>query len=99
MKSFAASLVLFVLCACAFAQSPVKAHAPKGKVIHCAVEKDNVVDVKEATAAGLFADYKGRRYYFCCTGCPQEFKHNPAKFAKSADSLPIPKATKKSKKA
>lgn len=27
-----------------------------------------------------FADYQGRRIGFCCDGCPQEFKANPAKY-------------------
>lgn len=52
--------------------------------IACAVETDNTVDVKTATAAKMYADYKGNRYFFCCNGCPEEFKANPAKFAKNA---------------
>ncbi|MEK7376663.1 MAG: YHS domain-containing protein [Candidatus Margulisiibacteriota bacterium] len=27
-------------------------------------------------------DYKGKTYYFCCAGCPEEFKKNPGKYAK-----------------
>jgi Cu+-exporting ATPase len=27
-------------------------------------------------------DYEGKRYYFCCGGCPQAFKAEPAKYAK-----------------
>lgn len=30
----------------------------------------------------LSAEYKGKVYYFCCGGCPEEFKANPDKFAK-----------------
>lgn len=26
-------------------------------------------------------DYEGKRYYFCCGGCPDQFKADPAKFA------------------
>lgn len=26
--------------------------------------------------------YKGKTYYFCCAGCPDEFKKNPAKYLK-----------------
>ena len=29
-----------------------------------------------------FADYKGNRVYFCCAGCPDEFKKNPDKYVK-----------------
>jgi Cu+-exporting ATPase len=26
--------------------------------------------------------YKGKTYYFCCAGCPEEFKKNPKKYVK-----------------
>lgn len=60
------------------------------KTIKCAVMTSNKVDIPKATKDKLFADYKGRRYYFCCIGCPQSFKADPKKFAKNP-SLPIPK--------
>lgn len=28
------------------------------------------------------ADYKGKSYYFCCGGCPDEFSKDPDKYAK-----------------
>lgn len=28
----------------------------------------------------LFADYQGKRVYFCCLSCPPEFKKDPAKY-------------------
>ena len=39
------------------------------------------VDPKKAQEAGLFRDYEGKRYYFCCPGCVSEFDANPAKYA------------------
>ena len=30
----------------------------------------------------IYADYKGKRIYFCCPGCDQEFKKNPEKYMK-----------------
>ncbi len=27
-------------------------------------------------------DYEGKRYYFCCGDCPEQFKANPEKFTK-----------------
>lgn len=27
-------------------------------------------------------EYNGKMYYFCCAGCPGEFKKNPEKYAK-----------------
>jgi YHS domain-containing protein len=28
----------------------------------------------------IFADYQGKRIYFCCTGCLEEFKKDPEKY-------------------
>jgi YHS domain-containing protein len=30
----------------------------------------------------IFVDYNGKRIYFCCAGCPNEFKKNPEKYLK-----------------
>jgi len=67
--------------------------APEPTSIKCAVMTGREVNIKAATASHLYADYKGRRYYFCCGACPTAFKQDPAKYAKNA-SLPIPKAQK-----
>ncbi len=34
-------------------------------------------DVKASTSV---IDYRGKIFYFCCEGCPQEFKQNPGKY-------------------
>ena len=68
--------------------------------ISCEVMPDDKLNIKEATAAKRFRDYKGRRYFFCCEGCPKKFDKDPAKYAKAA-SIPTPTTTKvkaKSKK-
>jgi YHS domain-containing protein len=64
--------------------------------VHCAVMTDKTVNVKDATQKNMFADYKGKRYFFCCGGCPTAFKKDPKKFAKN-DSIPTPKAEKPGK--
>ncbi len=33
-------------------------------------------------AAFSYADYKGKRYYFCCDGCPKVFEKNKDTYAK-----------------
>jgi YHS domain-containing protein len=68
---------------------PKKAVKPPTS-IKCAVETGNPVNIADATKHHMFADYKGNRYFFCCDGCPQQFKANPAKFVKSAH-IPTPK--------
>lgn len=30
----------------------------------------------------VYADYQGKRIYFCCSGCDAEFKKNPEKYMK-----------------
>jgi YHS domain-containing protein len=30
----------------------------------------------------VYVDYKGKRIYFCCEGCDQEFKKDPEKYLK-----------------
>lgn len=60
------------------------------KTIKCPVMTANTVDIATATKVNRFADFKGRRYYFCCNLCPQAFKADPKRYAKNA-SIPKPK--------
>jgi len=64
--------------------------------IACAVMPKNITNIATATKNKMYADYKGKRYFFCCAGCPEAFKANPAKYAKAA-SIPTPKAAKTTK--
>ena len=71
---------------------------PLPKSLTCAVMTGNKVDVAAAIEKKAYADYEGRRYFFCCGGCPEAFKKDPAKFATNA-SLPSPKHEVKQAKA
>ena len=33
----------------------------------------------------IYADYKGKRIYFCCQGCDKEFKKDPDKYLKKME--------------
>lgn len=33
----------------------------------------------------VYADYKGKRIYFCCQGCDAEFKKDPEKYMKKLE--------------
>ena len=33
----------------------------------------------------IFADYQGKRVYFCCGGCPAVFAKDPAKYVKAME--------------
>jgi YHS domain-containing protein len=88
MKAITTLLIAASLVAAAVAAPP-----KTPKTITCAVMTGNKVNIAEATKAKHFADVKGRRYFFCCEGCPAEFKAHTAKYLKSA-SIPTPKAPK-----
>ena len=93
------SLALIAVTAVSFAgaQTSKKPTDKKPVAMTCAVQTANKVDIAKATASHMYADYKGNRYFFCCGGCPEAFKKDPAKYAKSAH-IPTPKATPVKKK-
>ncbi|WP_371820957.1 YHS domain-containing protein [Tsukamurella sp. PLM1] len=41
----------------------------------------NPVVKSTAEARGLFRDYDGERYFFCCPSCAPKFDADPAKYA------------------
>ena len=49
-----------------------------------AKHKDPICEmqVEEADAAGQ-ADYEGKTYYFCSSGCKEKFDANPAEYSDS----------------
>jgi YHS domain-containing protein len=93
MKKTLLALAVAAMALSAFAQGGGKTK-PAPKKIHCAVMTQNEVDIASATKNKMFADYKGKRYFFCCGMCPTAFKKEPAKYAKH-DSIPVPKTVKK----
>lgn len=95
MKKFAIVSMFASLVVGAFAQGGAKP-AP-AKDMHCAVMKLDKIDVAKATAAKKFADYKGKRFFFCCEHCQEMFKKDPDKYAAKADSIPTPAAPKTKK--
>ncbi|MBI1331680.1 MAG: YHS domain-containing protein [Armatimonadetes bacterium] len=57
--------------------TPVAFTNDKGELL-CPVNGDVVASPDKAAG---FQDYEGKRYYFCCAGCPDKFKADPAKYA------------------
>ncbi|WP_123815176.1 YHS domain-containing protein [Myceligenerans xiligouense] len=47
----------------------------------CPVMEGTPVVKAVAEAAGLYRDYEGTRYWFCCAGCGPAFDADPAKYA------------------
>lgn len=61
-------------------ETPVVHTNAEGKVL-CPVMNAVVEDV-----SGMkYQDYEGKRYYFCCDGCPETFAKDPAKYASTSD--------------
>ncbi|HEY9266422.1 MULTISPECIES: YHS domain-containing protein [Mycolicibacterium] len=50
----------------------------------CPVMPGMPVNKTSAEAAGLFRDYRGRRYWFCCKGCGPRFDRDPDKYTSAA---------------
>ena len=54
---------------------------PADEFAECPVMVGSPVVKADAEAAGLFRDFEGTRYYFCCAGCGPRFDADPAKYA------------------
>jgi YHS domain-containing protein len=50
----------------------------------CPVMAGTPVVKAAAEATGLFRDYEGNRYWFCCAGCGPAFDADPAKYAQAS---------------
>jgi YHS domain-containing protein len=54
------------------------------EIAECPVMRGSTVVKSEAEAKGLFRDYEGQRYWFCCAACEAPFDADPAKYAAAA---------------
>lgn len=54
------------------------------ELAECPVMVGSSVVKADAEAAGLYRDYEGTRYYFCCAACGPLFDADPAKYATAA---------------
>lgn len=50
-------------------------------VVECPVMPGSMVVKAEAEAAGLYRDYEGNRYWFCCAACGPMWDASPDKYA------------------
>lgn len=88
MKKALIAFTIVAMVVPAFAQKQKKEKTPKE--VACPVMEEHKVNIKEATKKKMYADFEGRRYFFCCAGCKPAFEKEPAKF-KSKPSIPTPK--------
>ncbi|TFD04526.1 MULTISPECIES: YHS domain-containing protein [unclassified Cryobacterium] len=57
------------------------ATADNNALAECPVMTGSQVVKANAESTGLFRDYEGIRYWFCCAGCGPLFDATPAKYA------------------
>ena len=50
-------------------------------LVVCPVMPNNLVNIERAEEQGLFRDYKGQRYWFCCAACGPLWDAQPDKYA------------------
>lgn len=58
--------------------------ADSDEMTTCPVMAGTPVNKAKAEARGLFRDFEGNRYHFCCAGCGPAFDADPAKYAAAA---------------
>jgi len=77
-------LVLAVLLGLVFVGSTLAADNPaKGNPqVNCPVMGAKI-------DKNVYTDYQGKRIYFCCTGCVDDFKKNPDKYLKQMEEQGI----------
>ncbi|NMD55138.1 MULTISPECIES: heavy metal translocating P-type ATPase [Tsukamurella] len=63
---------------------PEDATVPAADATTCPVMVGNPVVKSTAEAAGLFRDYDGERYFFCCPACAPKFDADPARYVANA---------------
>ncbi len=60
----------------------------------CMLSKKNVIETKPQTICpvmggkinkAVYADYEGKRAYFCCGGCVNKFQKDPARYVKKLE--------------
>ena len=60
------------------------ADAPADDVVICLVMPGSTVSKTAAEAQGLYRDYQGERYWFCCAACGPLFDADPEKYVNAA---------------
>ena len=60
------------------------AQAPADEMTECKVMAGTPVVKAKAEEAGLYRDYQGQRYWFCCAACGPLFDADPDRYANAA---------------
>ena len=68
-------LAVLILCGCA-ATGEMPAARGAGVTVTCPVSGTGV----RADDSAQMVEYKGKKYYFCCSSCKKEFEKDPEKY-------------------
>ena len=60
------------------------AQTPAEEMTECRVMAGTPVVKAQAEEAGLYRDYQGQRYWFCCAACGPLFDADPDRYANAA---------------
>ena len=60
------------------------AQTPAEEMTECKVMAGTPVVKAQAEEAGLYRDYEGQRYWFCCAACGPLFDADPDRYANAA---------------
>ena len=60
------------------------AQPPAEEMTECRVMAGTPVVKAQAEEAGLYRDYQGQRYWFCCAACGPLFDADPDRYANAA---------------
>jgi YHS domain-containing protein len=59
--------------------APTAKPTAKSAALICPVTGEKIASVKDAVGSSV---YKGKKYYFCCSGCKPMFDKAPQKYVK-----------------
>ena len=98
MKRLIASLIVTAVLSASAVAAQDDGTTPKGR--SALVPQTTCPVVGGKVNKEVYADYQGKRVYFCCAGCIDEFKKDPAKYVKkledsgvTLEKTPVPQTT------
>ena len=77
---FVALVGLVVFSGCAKKTPTAQEQTPQPQAQVTAAEQTTCPVMGGAINKAIFVEYQGKKVYFCCAGCPEQFKADPAKY-------------------
>jgi YHS domain-containing protein len=61
-------------------KSEPAAPSAAGEAVSAAIEQTTCPVMEGAVNKAIFTEYKGKKVYFCCPGCKEQFEKEPEKY-------------------